>query len=332
MRILHVDTVNAVAYAYAGILERRGHICAVERPSLKGASGSLPVKLANMPGRVLDLRRITRLLTPDRFDIAHIQWASYGVLGLAGHIPYVVQCHGSDVRYRATDPRFRPVLRQIFRRAGAVLYMTPDLREPVCSLRADAQFVPTVIDTDHFMPAVSGESRPWTIFLFSRLERLKGAPMAVSALERFVTRHPDTCVRLLDYGSLRDAYKRRYSGTFQFLPITTPDRVREYIWEADVVLGQTFLGALGLSELQAMACGKPVITNYRYPSAYPSAPPIHDAQTADEIEAALEALYQDREAAASLGRRARDWVVAYHHADVIAERLEGIYGTVLRAC
>src|SRR5579859_6409366 len=134
VRILHVDTVNAVAYAYADILERRGHVCAVERPSLKGASGSLLVKLAHMPGRVLDLRRITRLLTPDRFDVAHIQWASYGVLGLAGHIPYVVQCHGSDVRYRATDSRFRPLLRHIFRRAGAVLYMTPDLQGPVCSL------------------------------------------------------------------------------------------------------------------------------------------------------------------------------------------------------
>src|SRR5205814_10049809 len=64
------------------------------------SSDLLPVKMAFMPWRVLDMRRVVGKLNRSHFDIVHIHWASYGVLGLASRIPYIVHCHGGDVRHR----------------------------------------------------------------------------------------------------------------------------------------------------------------------------------------------------------------------------------------
>ncbi len=325
MRILHVETINQVGHTYALGLERRGHSSLFFEPSLRGGTAPMPLKLAYMPGRMLHMSRGVALESRAHCDITHIHWASYGVLGLASRVPYVVHCHGLDVHYRAQHPLFRAILTPILRRAAAVLVITPDLLPAARSIRTDTLFVPAAIDTERFAPCPSAPARPWTIFLFARLDPHKGAPTAVTALERFKARHPDARVLLIDYGPLSADYQRRFADRFEFTPKMPPNRIRELIWQADVVVGQFFLGALGLSELQAMSCAKPVIVNYRYPDAYPAPPPILDAQTPEEIEAHLERLYHDRAMAQALGERARRWVLAHHHVDVLAKRLEAIY-------
>lgn len=329
MRITHVETINNVAHGYAAGLDHLGHTSTFYEPSLRGAGAPLSRKLAAMPARVLDLRRGVRMLTPAQCDIAHIHWASYGVVGMLGHVPFVVHCHGADVRRRAYDPRFRGMLRLIFSRAAAVLCITPDLSAPVRTLRPDALLVPAAIDTSAFVPAPMDQSAPWTVLLFARLDVLKGAPVAVRALEAFHTLHPDARILLMRYGPLSGEYERRYAGRFTFVPKQPPNAVRAIIQQADVVVGQFFLGALGLSELQAMSCAKPVIVSYRYPHAYPEPPPVYDAQTSPEILAHLERLYVERGEARTQGIRARAWVQRFHDPIQLARQLEGIYADAL---
>src|SRR5579864_8250151 len=101
VRILYMHNINRVAETYANELRRRGHTTELFDPSLVGGGAPLPIKIAWMPFRVLDMRHIVRKLNPNYFDIVHIHWASYGVFGsLAKKIPFIVHCHGSDVRYR----------------------------------------------------------------------------------------------------------------------------------------------------------------------------------------------------------------------------------------
>src|SRR5205814_9805783 len=85
------------------------------------SSDLLHVKMAFMPWRVLDMRRVVGKLNRSHFDIVHIHWASYGVLGLASRIPYIVHCHGGDVRHRLQHPLSRVMLEPVLRRAAAVL-------------------------------------------------------------------------------------------------------------------------------------------------------------------------------------------------------------------
>jgi glycosyltransferase involved in cell wall biosynthesis len=329
MRILYVHNINQVAETYGADLTRRGHFVKVYEPSLVGGSAPLPIKLAMMPGRVLGLHSIASALNPKHFEIAHIHWASYGVLGLVSRIPFIVQCHGSDVRHRLKQPFFRTVLTSIFRRAAAVMCITPDILPLVQSIRPDAMFFPAPIDTEQFSPRKVPQPQSWTILLLARLDPVKGVDVSTQGIARFVQRHPDVRVMVLDCGPLREKYKQLYSERFEFIPPVAQEEVRQLIWPADVIVGQFALGALGLSELQAMSCGKPVIASFRYEEAYATPPPLCQARNAEEIEVQLENLFQHPEVAKELGQKAREWVINYHNHQMLAVRLETLYQTIL---
>ncbi len=332
MRILHINTINQVANLHARGLTELGHTNVVFAPSTAGGNASLPVKLAMMPGRVLDLRRVAGQLNRRHFDIAHINWASYGALGLLGSIPYVVECHGSDVRQRLTSPRWQAILRRVFGRAAAVLCITPDLVPIVQTVRPDAFFFPAPVETARFtgLPVAAPGGAPLRILLFARLDREKGAEAAAEALSRFKARHLETLVRLIDWGELAPEMRQRYGDHFAFLPRVSPEEIPLLLAGADIVVGQTVAGAIGISEIQAMSAGLPVIASFRYPAAYATPPPILEATNMEEIEAHLEALATARDRIPILGAQGRAWAVANHDYALLARRLEVIYAEALR--
>lgn len=326
MRILHVHSMNQVAQLYMSGLDDLGHQGTLYEPSLAGGHAVPPIKLAMMPGRVFNLRHIVSDLNREHYDLVHIHWASYGVLGLTSRIPFIVQCHGSDVRDRLKTPFFSTMLAPILRKAAAVLCITPDLLPVVQSFRSDARFFPAPVDASRFTPPPPEMApRPWTVLLFARLEAGKGVEVAAQGIERFAQRHPAVRVWLLDYGVLSPAYRQRYGGRYDFLPRVPQDEVCHLLWQADVVVGQFAVGALGLSELQAMSCARPVIASFRYPTAYPELPPLYQATTAEEIDAHLETLFQHPDEARAMGERARTWICTHHDYHALAKQLEALY-------
>lgn len=330
MRVLHVNHINQVAYIYGKDLIRRGHTVDIYEPDMVGGLAPLPIKFALMPRRVLDMRKVVGKLDKKYYDIVHVHWASYGVLGLTSKVPFVVHCHGDDI----LCPTFPPILKPIFKRAAAVMGITPDLVPLIQPIRPDALFLPGPIDTDRYRPRTEEHSearkeRRWTVLLFARLDPKKGPEIATEGIGRFAERHPEVSVQLLDWGHLKDQYKRRYGNRFEFIPLVAQSEVEHMIWSADVVVGQFALGILSLCELQAMSCAKPVICSFRYDEAYPTPPPLFRASTAEEIDAHLENLYQHPEVGIALGKKSREWVIANHDYRVLAGRLEELYRTII---
>src|SRR5450755_2622883 len=333
MRILHVNNLNQVAKIYESELTRRGHSVEVYEPSFSGGLSPLPIKLALMPGRILHFRHVIPKLNANYFDIAHIHWSSYGILGLVGDIPFIVHCHGDDVRDRLKQPFFRQILPTILRRATAVLCITPDLLPVVKPIRSDVIFSPAPVDTEWFTPESAFRSSSKTvknILLFSRLDPNKGVDLAIQGIARFAHRHPDVHVQLLDWGILKEKYKRQYAQAFEFIPLVAPGKVERLIQSADVIVGQLALGALGLSELQAMSCAKPVIASFHYQEAYPAPPPLCQATTSEEVDEHLENLFRQPEAAAKLGQKAREWVIRYHDCQTLSYEIEKLYHNILK--
>ncbi|HLW01589.1 MAG TPA: glycosyltransferase family 4 protein [Ktedonobacterales bacterium] len=330
MRILHVHPINQVAQQYMDGLARLGHTGTLYEPSLAGGGAALPLKLAMMPGRIFHMSQIVGDLNSAHYDLAHIHWASYGVLGLASRIPYIVHCHGSDVRERLKTPAARILLTPILRRAAAVLCITPDLLPVVQGVISDARFFPAPVDASVFTPPPDEmPPRPWTVLLFARLEPGKGVEVAAQGVAHFAERHPEVRVCLLDYGVLSAEYRQRYGGRFDFLPRVPPDEVPNLLRRVDGVVGQFAVGALGLSELQAMSCARPVIASFRYPEAYAAPPPLYQATTAEEVDAQLEFIFQHPQEAKDVGEQARAWIRVFHDAEALAKRLEGIYTQTL---
>lgn len=332
MRILYVRNINQVAQTFAAELTRLNHSVKLYEPNLIGDGAPLPIKLALLPGRVLSLRHIVGELNTSYFDIAHIHWASYGILGFMSRIPFIVECHGSDVRHRLREPFFHSMLLSIFRQAATVLCITPDLVPVVQSVRPDAMFFPGPVDTERFAPAEEAlphSLHPWTILLFTRLDPEKGPEIAAEGIMRFARRHPGVRVQLLDWGLLKEEYKEHYGKRFEFLPLVPPDHVPRLILSADVVVGQFALGILSFCELQAMSCAKPVICSFRYAQAYPTLPPLVQAASVEEVDEHLENLYQNPEEGIALGKRAREWVIQHHDHRLLASRLESLYQSIL---
>lgn len=328
MRILQVNQINEVAETFGKELMRRGHVVSLYKPNLEGGLAPLPIKLSKMPRRLLDLYKIKNLLNQECFDLVHIHWASYGVIGLLSQIPFIVHCHGDDI----LKPSFRAVLPVIFKYAAAVLCITPDLMPYVNQLRSDTVFFPGPIDTERFRPLNIDISRPkdsWTILLFACLVPKKGLEISTKGIAQFIRRHPDVNVKLVDWGSEKEKYKLLYGDRFEFIPRVPPEMVHQLIQSTDVVVGQFLSGALGLSELQAMSCAKPVIASFLYNSAYPAPPPMYQAATAQEVDNQLENLYQHPEEGVALGKKAREWIINNHSVQVLGSRLETLYQAVV---
>jgi len=92
-----------------------------------------------------------------------------------------------------------------------------------------------------------------------------------------------------------------------------------------VVVGQLRLGILSMSELEGMACGKPVVGEFRYPDTYDKAPPILTGDAPEECAAQVMRLLDSATLRASVGERSREWVVEHHDYRQVARLIEGYY-------
>src|SRR5579875_3878463 len=241
MRILQVHNINQVPQMFAEDLRKRGHSVTIYEPDLTGGVAPLALKMALMPRRLLHMRHIVGKLNQKHFDIVHIHWASYGILGLLSQVPYVVHCHGDDVR----KPTFRLILEPIIKQAAGVIGITPDLMPVLQPISPGAVFLPGPIDTDVFVPSRSQpvtQERCKTILLFSRLELAKGSDIALDGLIQFTQYYPDVRVKVLDWGPERQKYKRLYSNYFEFIPLVIPQKVPYLLQSVDVVIGQFVAG------------------------------------------------------------------------------------------
>ena len=134
---------------------------------------------------------------------------------------------------------------------------------------------------------------------------------------------------MLDWGLWKEKYKRDYGDRFEFIPRVPPEKVQHLIRSADVIVGQCNLGILSFCELQAMSCAKPVVCSFSYEEAYSTPPPVCQATTSGDIDAHLENLFQHSDVGATLGRKAREWVIKNHDSRSLSKRLERLYQSIV---
>jgi glycosyltransferase involved in cell wall biosynthesis len=261
-----------------------------------------------------------------RFDIVHVHYATHGLVGVAGGAPFVLHCHGSDIRNVRPRSHVGRYLTTLMRHASEVLYSTPDLRSPAQALRADARFVPNPIDVDRFTPGPGAER---DVLLGVRLHPIKGADTAIDAVAELRRRRPETTVTLIADGPLAGDAVERLGRGVMVVERQAHDAMPDVLRRHRVTLGQFRLGILSQYELEAMACGVPVVADFRFPEAYGAVPPVLDAMSVRSAAEALERILSDESLLISEGVRSRDWVIAEHSADRVAQRVSTIYAEVL---
>ena len=317
MRIAEINDIASVASDLAKGLRDRGHDVTVIRPRLFG--GRLPwmVKPVVGPVRGVEWAQIIRKVREGNFDMVHIHYAYLGMMGVLGKFPYILHCHGSDVR--EITPFTRPMIQRALRGAAKVYYATPDLAAYVLARRPDAEFLPNPVDAELFRPIEPVTGRD-SVFICCSLSDIKGGPRILDACRRLAALRPEIKVTAYSGGD--------YAAEFAALPNVTliPHQPRnhlpEIISQHGVVIGQVLLGVVGMAELEAMACARPVVSWFSHRGAYEEFPPFVRAVDGFDIATSVIRLVDDAAERTRVGEASRAWVTRYHNVGTVSGRVE----------
>ena len=321
-RIAHLNDIAFVASTLATAQAARGDRAIVVDPAKPGGEWPYPRKALTVPLRAAAVISAIARIVAYRPDVVHVHYATHAPVGAVIGRPFVVHCHGSDVRSLAIDGPLWQVLRWTTRRAGAVIAATPDLLPRVRILRSDAEFIPNPIDVGRFAP---GGEPSRDVLLGVRLHPVKGAATAIDAVAELVRRRPQTTVTIVDDGPLAGYAARRLGPTGLLVPRIRHARMVDILRAHRVTLGQFRLGILSQFELEAMACGVPLVADLHAVGPYAEAPPVPSSEDVASIAAQLSSWLEDDAERRAAGLAMRGWVERVHAAGVVAGRLDELY-------
>ena len=222
-------------------------------------------------------RKARQLLTQHRYDVS---FAFAGVpagaisylLRLTHGLPYMLSLQGPDVpgfeaRYNYLYPFLTPLIKLIWRRAGAVTAISTEQEMLAHRTMPDLSLVtiPNGVDTDLFTPASGETKRPFTFLCVARLIERKGQHHLLEAFAQLRGRC-DRPLHLVFVGTgdaepqLRElAARLKVSDTVTFKGFLSREQMPPVYREADVFVLPSQQEGMSIALLEAMASGLPVI-------------------------------------------------------------------------
>ncbi|HZD60032.1 MAG TPA: glycosyltransferase family 4 protein [Anaerolineae bacterium] len=322
MKVLHVNNVANVPDGLVKGLRKIGVDATLYQPYTGINKPGRLSKLQVVTNRIADARALAAQISREQYDIVHIHYAYFGMLGVLGGYPYWLHCHGTDIRRNLYHHAYRKITTMSLDRADRVLYSTPDLKPHAEKARADAVFLPNPIRTEMFEPK-GFEGTEDKILLISRIDRVKGVDVAFSALEKLKKNNPTLQIDAFAWGPDLERFKG--CGFVNFLPKVPYEDIASLLPNYRIIIGQFELGIMGMSEMEAMACARPVVCHFEYQDWYAEAPPLVLARDEDEIIMRVEELLANLKLCEEVGFAGREWVVKYHDYISVAERLARLY-------
>lgn len=319
MRVLQVGDIGGVGARLSSALEAASLATVVRLdPPMWMAGARSPWKQAALPFRAGALAwKTARATRRHRPQLVHLHWARYAPF-MPRSVPVVVHAHGSDLRGRHPAGRGGLVGRAL-RRASAVIVSTPDL---LGEIDIAVRYLPNPIDTTTFSPRAQGADRG-RLFVFARFSAVKGADALIAIAERVRETAGDR-VTITGFAGGTEDQRARAAGVQLLPPATSATGVAATLHDHDVVVGQQAIGSLGLSELEAMACGLPVVVRIRR-DFYAEEVPVVDSASVDTAVATCLELLGDAARRRTLGQAARTYVETHHATDVVAVQLAQLY-------
>jgi len=297
---------------------------------------------------------LAKLKREPGFQLLHAHWAYPA--GYIGHllkkregVKLVISVYGYDVEKQSERYRFTlPLVSEALRDADKVIAVDRSHYEAVCGILGSKERVlllPIPIDTNKFRPSTAEEkeaakqrlglSTSDRVVLFGpRMESLYSPLDLVEAISQVSNRWGrDLKVVFLGRGELEEKVRTevsRLSISARFPGFVSHEDMREYYWASDVYCDICVHGQ-GVSALEAMSCGVPVI-GYRGTQLK-----VRDKQDGILVEIgdkvsltrAIEAILADRGLATRLGSEGRRRVLDENDADKGTRALAEVYSSLL---
>src|SRR5947209_7376072 len=286
--------------------------------------------------------RLEALFRQERFDIVHVHGGLNPTLGLVAPraawragIPVVATFHTWFPRSIGCRVFRRPLQRMLDRHAATIAVSSAARDAMARYFTAPWEIIPNGVDTTFFRPSLGPgavERHAPRLLWLGRIEPRNDLGTVLAAMPRILERHPDAHLTVVGDGPWRSRMERaarRLGPSIHFAGYANGGRPG-YYRSADVYLCPTTRASFGVTLLEAMACGTPLLVSdipaFRDVAAESGAvfmPPRDPAAWAKHVNDLIENPEQ-REGMMALGR-----AVAERHAwPLIAQRVLDVYRRV----
>lgn len=219
-------------------------------------------------------RRLEDLFRAGRYDIVHVHGGLAPTLGLAAPsaawrvgIPVVATFHSWFARSMGCRVFRRPLQKILDRHAATIAVSEPVVDANARYFRANWDVIPNGVDTSFFrpngrQPTDAFTEHPRLLFL-GRIEPRNGLGTLLDAMPRILARYPNAVLTVAGDGPWRGYYERRaqeLGASVRFAGQVFGDRPA-YYGSADLYLCPTTIASFGVTLLEAMACGTPMIVS-----------------------------------------------------------------------
>lgn len=284
----HLGGVTEHVHHLARELRRRGHDVTIITSNMRGQTADPPGVRRIGTSRVIYAngafarittgwrlsRRIEAVLREVGADLVHVQDGLAPVLGPvaagAAHridVPVVATFHSWFPRSVGCRVFRRPLQRRLDRLAATIAVSEPVVRALSRYFTARWEVIANGVDVDVFhpngrRPTEPDDLAPRLLFL-GRLDPRNGLDTTLAAMPRILARYPATELVVAGDGPLRGWYERTarpLGRAVRFLGRVNGERPDTY-GAADLYLCPTTKASFGITLLEAMACGIPLIAS-----------------------------------------------------------------------
>lgn len=180
-------------------------------------------------------------------------------------IPTVLTEHASNhIRGRIFLPGQKRILRQSFKQLDAVLTVSETLRTVLLQHHANIDVVDNIVNTDNFTYIDPPSS---SLFVFSSvgsLRDIKNFPLLIRAFAQAFRGQTQFQLRIAGDGPDRSRLEtliqaQGMASQIQLTGRLEHDAVRDLFQQSHVVVSSSLIETFGVTLIEAMACGRPVI-------------------------------------------------------------------------
>jgi len=217
------------------------------------------------------------------------------------------------------------MVRHNLKNCNKVLVSTPDILELARQYSEDAEYLPNPVDTQLFYPKpMPDRNGKLKVLIASNSDwNVKGTDMAIKALSQI---KDQVDVSIIHHGKDFDRtveLAKSLGLNLHVLKKVPHEKMSEYYWGSEVVIDQFRMGSLCMITLEAIACGRPVLTfvSSKYPEYRDF--PLKGVDTEEKIVSEM------LDAGVKLWRKEYAYLEKNHKPEVIVEKLLNIYSHVI---